>query len=125
MKIAVIIVRVLMGLVFLFASIVYLFKLFPIPELTGDVKRFNDGMLAAVYLMPLVKIVELLCGIAFVSGLFVPLAVVLIFPIIINITMFHAFLQPEGLPLALFLLLGNCFLVYAKRDRYKPLLAVR
>jgi putative oxidoreductase len=123
MRIAVIIVRVLMGLVFLFASITYLFKLFPIPELTGDVKRFNDGMMATVYLMPLVKIIELLCGIAFVTGRFVPLAVVLISPIIINIFSFHAFLAPEGLPLAAFLGLGNCFLAYANREKYKPLLA--
>jgi uncharacterized membrane protein YphA (DoxX/SURF4 family) len=129
MKIAVIIVRVLMGLIFLFASIVYVlvfyFKLFPIPEMTGDVKRFNEGMFAAVYLMPLVKIVEFLCGVAFVTGRFVPLAVVLISPIIINIFMFHAFLQPEGLPLASFLVLGNCFLAYANRDRYKPLLSIK
>ena len=121
MKIAVIIVRVLMGLIFLFASITFLFKLYPIPELTGDVKRFNEGMMASVYLFPLVKIIELLCGIAFVVGRYVALAVVLIFPIIINIFLFHSFLAPEGLPLAGFLVLGNCFLAYANREKYLPL----
>lgn len=125
MKIAAIIVRVLMGLIFLFASITYLFKLIPVPELTGDVKRFNDGMMAAVYLMPLVKIIELLCGFAFVTGRFVPLAVVLISPIIINIFSFHAFLAPEGLPLAAFLVLGNCFLAYVNREKYMPLFSAK
>ncbi len=125
MKIAVIIVRVLMGLIFLFASITYLFKLIPVPELTDDVKRFNDGMMASVYLMPLVKIIELLCGFAFVTGRFVPLAVVLIFPIIINIFSFHAFLAPEGLPLAAFLVLGNCFLAYVNREKYIPLFSAK
>lgn len=73
-----------MGLMFLFASIVVLFKLVPQPELTGNTKVFMDGVNASVYLMSLIKITELLCGIAFVSGRFVPLATVVIAPIIIN-----------------------------------------
>ena len=88
MKIAVIIVRTLMGLLFLFASIVVLFKLVEQPEQTGNVKLFMDGVNATGYLMPLIKVTELICGLAFVTGYFVPLASVLIAPIIINI--FHA-----------------------------------
>ena len=49
MKIAIIIVRTLMGLLFLFASIVVLFKLVPQPELTGNVKVFMDGVNASGY----------------------------------------------------------------------------
>lgn len=118
MKIAVIIVRILMGLMFLFASIAYFFKLVPQPEMTGAVKVFNDGMNASVYLMPTVKIVELICGVSFIIGRFVPLATVLIFPIIINILLFHAFLAPQNLPLAILLLLGNLFLAYYYRKNY-------
>lgn len=125
MKIAVIIVRTLMGLMFLFSSIVVLFNLMPQPELKGDVKLFNEGMKASVYLMPLIKIIELLCGIAFISGRFVTLAAVVIFPIIINILMFHIFLAPEGLPVAILLLLGDLFLAYNYRENYKTLFAAK
>ena len=76
MKIAVIIVRVLMGLLFIFAAIVVLFNLGPQPELTGKAKVFMDGLNAVGYFMPLLKITELVCGIAFVAGRFVPLAIV-------------------------------------------------
>src|SRR5688572_3578300 len=92
MKIAATIGRVLMGLMFLFASITFLFKLITPPEMTGPMKVFNDGLDAAGYLMPTVKVLELLCGLAFVSGFFVPLAVVVIFPIIVNIVGVHAVL---------------------------------
>ena len=122
MKIATISVRVLMGLVFLFASITYFFKLITPPEATGDLKTFGDGLDAAVYIMPTVKVVELLCGLAFVSGRFVPLATVLIAPIIINIVLVHAFLAPSGLPLAGFLVAANCFVAFRNRDAYKGLL---
>jgi putative oxidoreductase len=122
MKVAAIIVRILMGLMFLFASIVYLFKLFTPPPMEGAVKAFNEGILAAIYLMPTVKVIELLCGLSFVTGKFVRLAVVLIFPIIVNIVGFHAFLEPSGLPIAIPLLLGDLFLAYTYRESYKPLL---
>ena len=122
MRIATIIIRSLMGLLFLFASITYLFKLITPPPLTGAIKVFNDGLDASVYLMPTVKIIELLCGLAFVSGRFIPLATILISPIIVNIVLVHAFMAPEGLPVALFLVFANSFLAYIHRDTYKPLL---
>jgi putative oxidoreductase len=122
MRIAAIIVRSLMGLLFLFASITYLFKLITPPEPTGAMKTFSAGLMASVYLMPTVKIVELTCGLAFLTGRFVPLATVLIAPIIVNIFLVHAFLGHEGLPLATFLVLANAFLAYQYRDSYKPLL---
>jgi uncharacterized membrane protein YphA (DoxX/SURF4 family) len=123
MKITVIIVRILMGLMFAFASIAFFFKLFDAPEQTGSVKIFNDGIEASGYLMPTVKVFELLCAIAFLSGRFVPLATVVILPIILNILLFHAFLQPSGLPIAVLLLIGDLFLAYYYRDKYKSMLA--
>lgn len=121
MKIAVVIVRCLMGVLFLFASITYLFKLITPPPPTGAMKTFSDGLAASVYLLPTVKIVELVCGIAFVIGRFVPLATILISPIIVNIVLVHVFLAPEGLPLAAFLVFANAFVAYHYRDRYKPI----
>ena len=90
MKIEMVIVRTLMGLLFLFASIVVLFNLVPKPEVSGVVKTFNEGLESVGYFMPLLKVTELLCGIAFVTGRFVPLATVVIAPIIVNIFFFHS-----------------------------------
>jgi uncharacterized membrane protein YphA (DoxX/SURF4 family) len=125
MKIAMIIVRTLMGLLFLFASIVVLLNLVPKPELTGAVKTFNEGMDAAPYFLPLLKVTELLCGIAFVTGRFVPLATVVIAPIIINIFLFHLFLDRTGLPVAVFLVFANIFVAYYYRNSYAGLLRAK
>lgn len=124
MKIAGIILRSLMGLLFLFASITYFFKLITPPPLEGAMKTFNQGIEAARYLMPTVKLIELLCGAAFLSGRLVPLALVLIAPIIVNIVLVHAFLDPKGLPVGLFLVLASGFLAYQNRERYKPLFEI-
>lgn len=122
LRVAAIIVRTLMGLLFLFASITFLFKLITPPPLTGAMKLFNDGLEASRYLMPAVKVIELICGLAFVTGRFVPLATILIAPIIVNIFFVHVFLAPAGLPVAIFLALANAFLAYYHREAYKPLL---
>lgn len=123
MKIAAIIIRVLMGLMFLFSSVSFFFNLIPTPPLTGGLKTFNDGLVASVYLVPLIKGTELVCALAFISGRFVPLAVVVIFPVIVNIVLIHSFLAPEGLLVAILLLLADLFLAYYYRERYKALLA--
>lgn len=121
LKIAMILARTLMGLLFLFASITHLFQLITPPPPTGAMKVFSEGLEASRYLLPTAKVIELCCGLAFVSGRFVPLASVLIAPIIVNIVLVNAFLGPEGLPLALFLVLANGLVAYYHRDRYRPL----
>ena len=125
MKIAEIVIRSLLGLLLLFGSISYLFDLIPPPELTGNVKIFMDGMVATGYLMTLVKVTELLCGLAFLSGLFVPLAAVVFAPIAINIFMFHLMVAPPVVPVAAFVLFANLFLGFAHWNKYRPMLAAR
>ena len=125
MKIAMIIVRTLMGLLFLFASITYflmMMGLFPVPEMNGAVKTFNEGLAASGYFFTLLKITEFVCGLLLVTGRFVPLALVILSPIIINILMVHTFLDRSGLPIAAFLVLANIFLAYCYRDAFRPLL---
>lgn len=119
MKIATIIIRTLIGLLLLFASISYFFHLMPEPEVTGNFKAFNVGLIASGYLMPLAKSIELLCGLAFVFGRYVTLANILILPITLNILFIHYFLAPEGLPIAIALFAGNLFLIYRYWNNYK------
>lgn len=125
MKIAMIIVRTLMGLLFLMASVVVLLNLVPKPELTGNIKTFNEGLDASGYFLSLLKVTELVCSIAFLTGRFVPLALVIIAPIVVNIFFVHVFLDPKGLPVAIFLALATAFLAYYYRDSFRPLLRAK
>ena len=125
MKIAVTIIRVLIGLLFLFASVTYFLNIVPQPELTGNAKTFTAGLDASGYILPVVKAFELLCGLAFVAGRFMPLAIVLIFPIAVNILLVNIFVMREGLPIAIPLFAGILFLAYANRKYYEPLLTAK
>ncbi|WP_293890200.1 DoxX family protein [Flavobacterium sp.] len=119
MKIATIVIRVLIGLLLLFASISFFLKLVPEPVTTGDFKAFQLGLVASTYLMPLAKAIELLCGLSYVTGKYVTLANIIILPITINILLINYFLAPEGLPIAIPIFLGNLFLIYRYWDNYK------
>jgi putative oxidoreductase len=126
MKIAMIIVRTLMGLLFLFGSVVYFLMVMgvvPMPPLEGPTKSFNEGLAASGYFFNLLKITEFVCGLMLVTGRFVPLALVILSPIIINIFLVHLFLDRSGMPVAIFLVLANLFLAYCYRDAFKPLLS--
>lgn len=121
MKIAVIFVRSLMGALFIFGSLAYFFNWITPPPQTGNMKIFEDGMNASIYLTPLVKVTELVVGISLISGMFVPLALIVISPVIINIAFVHIFLAADGLPIAILLVIANSFLGYAHWNSFSHL----
>ena len=122
MKIAMIIVRTLMGLLFLFASLVYFLNLIEPPPMEGPIKTFNEGLAASGYFFTLLKVTELVCAVLLLVGRFVPLALIILAPIVINIFFVHLFLDRSGMPVAIFLVLASIFLAYYYRDRYADIL---
>src|SRR5687767_14287992 len=120
MKIAMIVVRTLLGLLFLFASATYFLNLITPPPMEGPIKTFNEGLAASGYFFTLLKVTELISAILLLTGRFVPLALVILSPIIINIFFVHLVLDRSGLPIAVFAVLANIFLAYCYRDAFKP-----
>lgn len=122
MKIIITSARIVLGLIFTGFSLAYFFNLLPQPPASGATLTFLSGLGASVYIMPLVKALELVCGIAFLTNRLVPLALVVIFPIVLNIFLFHAFLEPGNMAMPFVLLAANIFLAVVHRDRYQTVL---
>jgi len=96
--------RIILGLIFLLSGIVGLFNLVPPPDnLPQDMVTFMNGMMATKYLFPLVKGTEIICGALLIMGFFVPLALIVLAPVVLNIFLLHVFMQPSGLPIAIFI----------------------
>ena len=119
MKTAAIIVRSLLGLVLIYASVMFFLKKAPETIVTGDFKAFQVGLIASNYLMPLAKGLELICGLAFLSGRYVTLANIIILPVTLNILLININMTPENLPIGIFVFVGNLFLIYVYRENYK------
>ena len=104
------IARLLLGFVMFASGLAGLLKLVqPPPDLPERLITFMNGMLATGYMMTLVKGTETVCGLLLMSGYFVPLALVVLAPVVLNIFLVHAFMAPSGLPLAIIL---GLFMVY-------------
>ena len=118
MKIAAIIVRILLGVLFVYASVMFFLKKAPESQETEAFKAFQTGMIASNYLMPLAKGLELICGLAFLSGRFVTLANIIILPVTLNILLININMTPENLPIGLLVFAANLFLIYVYRKNY-------
>ncbi len=104
------VVRVLLGALFLFGGIAFFFS--SPPPLSGDMGTFFTGLMASKYFFLLLKGTEIVCGIFFLTGFFVPLALVIIAPIAVNIFMVHTLLDISGFPVAVFIVASVIYLAF-------------
>jgi uncharacterized membrane protein YphA (DoxX/SURF4 family) len=120
MKIATVIARVVLGLIFVvFGSNAFL-HFIPMPPPQGLAGDFLKALFASHYLY-VVAILQVLGGAILLLGRFVPLGLTLLGPVIVNILLFHFFLEPTGLPLALIVGALALFLLWANWQAFRPL----
>jgi len=101
MKIASTIARVLLGLLFTVFGANGFLHFIPMPSPAGLAGQYMGALFVSHYLV-IVFAVQLVGGLFLLANRYVPLALILLGPVIVNIVCFHAFLAPEGLPMALF-----------------------
>jgi hypothetical protein len=77
------------------------------------------------YMMQLIGITQLVCGVMLLTNRFVPLALALFAPFIVNSIAFHVFLEPSGLVMAGIFLALELYLAWCYRDAYRPMLAAK
>ncbi len=92
----------------------------PMPE--GEMLTVMSGFMATKYLFPLVKIVELVAGLTLLTGKFMKLGLLILLPITVNIFFLHSSIAPTDLPVAIFVLGANLFLIYVHWETYKDLI---
>jgi putative oxidoreductase len=75
------------------------FYFIPLPLPSGVAGQFMGAMFASHYYVA-VFAVQVAGGILLLSDRYVPLALTLLEPVIVNILLFHALMAPDGLPMA-------------------------
>ena len=94
----------------------------PMPE--AAVALFQ-GLMKSGDMMPLIFGTQMLVGALLLSNRFVPLALALIAPVIVNIVAFHVCVQPNGIAMAGVVLVLELYLAWAFRKAFQPMLAMR
>ena len=122
MKVAAIIARVLLGLIFVVFGLNIFLHFIPMPPppptLAGD---FSKALFVSHYLH-VVALFQIVGGLILLIGRFVPLGLTLLVPVIVNIDLVHILMDPSGLPLAAVISILLIFLLWRYRDAFAGLL---
>jgi putative oxidoreductase len=100
MKIAALIARILLGLVFLVFGLNGFLHFIPSgPMPTGPAGQFTGAMVES-HFMWMVSGFQTLCGLLLLVNRYVVMALVILAAEIVNIVFFHLLMAPSGLPMA-------------------------
>jgi len=124
-SISVCIARILLGAAFLFFGLNGFLHFFTPPAPTGVALTVFSGLTAAGYLFPMMSGFMTLCGVLLLIGRFVPLALTLMAPILINIIGYHLVIDPGGIGIGAFLTVLEVFLAWSYRAAFMSLLAMK
>jgi len=100
MKIASLIARYLLGLIFLVFGLNGFFHFLHMPGPTGVAAQFFGAIFASHFYVVLF-LLQIVPALLLLANRYVPLALTILAPTIFNIVCIHVFMAPAGLPLAI------------------------
>ncbi len=117
--------RIILGLAYTVFGLNFFFQFLPLPPSTEAMGAITGAIYNTGYMFQFIKITEIVGGLMLLSGLFVPLALVVLAPITLNIVLMHGFLDPSGMALGLLLTVIHVFLGIRYLNYYRPMLAAK
>ncbi|MBX3102934.1 MAG: hypothetical protein KF690_10530 [Bacteroidetes bacterium] len=119
------ILKILLGLIFTVFGANYFFWFLPAPPPVPGPATDLGIIMANSHWMTVVKVIEIACGLMLLANFYAPLALILITPVTVNIVLFHMLLHPEGLPIAIIVLVINVVLLFLHKNHYKGFLSAK
>lgn len=121
MKIATIIARSLLGLIFFVFGLNMFLHFIPMPPPPeGPARDFMTALFVSHYLY-VIGALQVMGGVLLLIGRKAPLGLTLLGPIIVNIFCFHVLMAPAGLPMAIVVSLLALFLLWRHREHFAGL----
>jgi uncharacterized membrane protein YphA (DoxX/SURF4 family) len=128
MRYVTLIARVLFGLVFTVFGLNGLLMLFgkafmPAPEEMPEAAvSFFQALTNTRFMLPLIGGVQFVSGLMILADVMTPLGLTLLAPVIVNIVLYHHFVDPNGLGIAYIVLALELFLAYAYGPAFRGVL---
>ncbi len=118
---ATLIIRILLGLMLIVFGLNKFLQFMPMPPLPDAAGEFMGALGKSGYIMPIVAIVEIIVGILLLLNKYVPLAMIILFPVLLNAFLFHLFLDLPGIGGAAVAIAMNIYLFFAHKASYSEL----
>lgn len=110
------------GLFWLVFGMNGLFHFFPVPAAPHETAYFMDALQRSGYALPLIYGLQVTAGLLLLLHAWVPLALLLLSPVVANILLYDAVLNPGGLIIGIVLGAIHGVLLWRNRAAYAPLL---
>lgn len=117
--------RVLLGLIFFVFGLNGFLNFMPVPPPPPAGGAFLGALAATGYMFPLIKGTEVVAGALLLGNRFVPLALTLLAPVIVNIVAYHLVLAPGNYPMLAALLGLEAFLAWSYRQSFRGVLTAK
>lgn len=120
-------IRILLGLMMLVFGLNGFLNFIPQPTtpMPEGAVAFVGALMKSGYMFQLIAGTQLLVGLMLLLNRFVPLALVLLAPFMVNSVAFHIFLERSGLPMSLVVFGLQLYLAWVYRKAYRPLLTAK
>lgn len=119
------IIRILFGLMLVIFGLNKFLQFMPIPPMPEAAGEFMGALVKSGYLMIVVAIVEIITGVLLLTNKYQSLALIVVFPVILNAFLFHLFLDLPGIGGAAIAIAMNIFLLYTNKESYSNLLKIK
>jgi uncharacterized membrane protein YphA (DoxX/SURF4 family) len=124
-RIATPIIRILLGLMFLVFGLNGFLNFMPAPkDMPQEILNVVGALTQAGYIS-VVSGAEVLVAVMLLTNRFVPLALVLLAPIVVGIITFHIAMAPASIGPGIVVLLMELYLVWAYRGAFHPMLLAK
>ena len=116
--------RVLLGLIFFVFGLNGFLHFLPQPPLPSAAGAFLGALAGAGYMFPMIKSIEVAAGAMLLANRGVPLALVLLAPVVVNIVAFHLVLAPPN-AVTWLTLACEAYLGWAYRGHFRSLFVAK
>ena len=94
------------------------------PHLTGYPAQFIGVLHETGYLYAIAAF-QVLGGLILLVGRYVPIGLTLLGPVVVNILLYHFFIDPSGLPIAIVVAILEAFLIWSYRSAFAGIFRAR
>jgi putative oxidoreductase len=125
-KNTVLISRLLLGFIYLVFGLDYFLHFIPYQPLhTGKTGAFIAGLKGIGYFYPMIKVIQIAGGLSLLFNRYAPFFAVVLFPISLNVLLFHTILVPSGWLMGVTLMAPNVLLGYGYRQYYSGMFTAK
>lgn len=124
MKIVSTLARLLLGLLFTVFGLNGFLHFIPMPPPQGIAGQFMGALFVSHYLVPIFAL-QLIAGVLLLVNRFVPVALTLLGPILVNIVLFHVLMEPKGIGMAIITVALWSIVFYRERSAFKGIFVAK